>query len=181
VVEGGPCSGDALLVGAPARPAGDLGEPDRQAEGDAVAGQLQDLIAYCCLADVPGAPRGIGPVLQLDRHADGQGAGVPRVGGREGHPGRVGAGEGAALEGLGDEATPVDHASANAPREKRADQGPPVAIVPDGQGTGEVSGMDHATAGPFWSSMPGIAGRSSSSRTSLRSFQPARMALSWAW
>jgi hypothetical protein len=119
-----------LAVSRPTTTTGHLGETDAQAQRDAVAGQGQDLVPDHGVRDVPGAVGGVGSFLELDHHADGQGAGVPGVGGREGHPGRVGALQGAAGERLGDEPAPVDHAGANAPREKRADQGPPVAIVP---------------------------------------------------
>src|SRR4029450_2681722 len=97
--------------------------------------------------------------------------------------------EGAAGEGLGDEPAPVDDLSRHTPRKKSADQGPAVPPVSEGEGAGEVAGVEytrmrHATAPPAggaWSSMPAMGGRSSTSRTSERSFQPARIADSWAW
>src|SRR5215207_884576 len=183
VVEVGPRPRHSLAVGCPAASAGDLGEPDGQAEGYAVTGQLEHLVSEGGLADVPFAPGGVGAVLDGQGAADGEGAGVAWVGGGERYPGRVGADQGAAGEGLDHEAALVDYAGLHAPREERPVEGAAVPAVPHGEGAGELASVDHATApvGGSWLSMPATGARSSSSRTSLRSFQPARMALSWAW
>ena len=73
-----PGPGHALAVGRPSATPGHFGETDAQAQRYAVAGQ--DLVPEQGVRDPPGAPGGIRPLLQLDRHADGQGAGVSRVG-----------------------------------------------------------------------------------------------------
>ena len=79
------------------------------------SGKGQDLVAEHGVADSPGAPGGIGPFFQLHGDANGQGAGVAGMGGGEGHPARVGAGQGASLKGLGDKPAPVEHLSGDAP------------------------------------------------------------------
>jgi hypothetical protein len=78
VVERGPGSGDALAVGRPPTTPGYLGETDAQAERHAVAGEGEDLVADHGVRHVPGAVEGVGQVAQLERHPDGEGAGVPR-------------------------------------------------------------------------------------------------------
>src|SRR5829696_2837142 len=163
VVELGPGPGDALAVGAPAAPAGHLGKADTQAEGYAVAGEGEDLVADHGVRDPPLAPGGIGAVLDRQGDADREGAGVSRVGGRERHPGGVGAGQGTPGERLDDQAAGVDDSCLDPPGEEGTVEGAAVAFVSDVEGAGELANMDHATAPPGWgwSSMPATGARSS--------------------
>src|SRR5215218_739311 len=110
VVELGPGPGDAAAVRCPAASPRDFHEPDGQPERNAVAGQLQDLVADGGLADLPGAPGGVVALFQFDGDPDGQLLVVPGMRGGERHPGRVGVGQGAPLELLQDHAAPVEHA-----------------------------------------------------------------------
>jgi hypothetical protein len=75
----------------------------------------QDLVPEMGVRHAPGAIRGVGTVVDGEGDTDGEGAGVPWVGGREGHAGRVGAVQGASLERLDDEAAPVDYLGFDVP------------------------------------------------------------------
>ena len=123
VVEGGPGPGDALAVGGPATPAGDLLEPDGEAEGYAVAGEGEDLVADAWCRDTSHSPQAASARSSMVRVRRWGGCRRPGVGGGEGHPAGVGAGEGAALERLGDQPAGVDHPGLDAPGEDGADAG----------------------------------------------------------
>jgi hypothetical protein len=63
------------------------------------------------------------------------------MGGGQRHPGGVGAGQGAALEGLDHEPAPVDHAGFHSPGQQRTDQGSAVAVVAQLEGGGVVAAV----------------------------------------
>src|SRR6266699_242141 len=101
------------------------------------------------------------------------------MGGRQRHHGRLGPAEGATLERLDVGAD----AGLAAVGQERADEGALVTVVAEVEGEGERADFHgHATAPPWggWSSIPSTGGRSSSSRASLRSRNPAAMPVACA-
>jgi hypothetical protein len=169
----------------PAAPTGHLDEADAQAEGYAVAGEGEHLLAGGGLGDVPCAMGGVDTLLEGDGDADGELLVVARVADGEGHELGLDVGQGATLEALDHQPVALEHAGLDAPRQDDSLEGAAVAVVADVEvgGVGAGEDLGHATApvgGSGGSSIPAMGGRSSRARTSLRSSQPERIPISCA-